>query len=244
MGKRAPSWSGHRPGQSASENVDWPRRGSDRPKIAADTKPRGAHATVHPQLIVGAEVIDAVGVQKAAAFQAEVTVFECVECSTPGDVRQEPAARRETYGGNPRSWCCAPPPVSPSSASRTTGAASHVCEYAPGTLTMGDMDLIPRAVGVPGPRGLRPVLLLAYEAGFTLPSSPDPEADPLVQLLLDDGLHPLTALGRTAPASADWQVVTGPGTAPEVRTPGGSCCATVTCSSRPSGQTWQRGTGK
>ncbi|MEU8892881.1 hypothetical protein [Streptomyces sp. NPDC048442] len=159
-------------------------------------------------LVVGAEIIEAVGADRAAIFQDQVTVFDCVECGTRGDVRREPAVAVLRTSGT----------------LVHLGAAHHRCTpsrihpHTPGALRPADTtDLIPRAVTLPGPHGMRPLLLLAYEEDVTLLSAPG--TDLVLQFLLGEGLHQLSGLGRQAPASPGWQALLGPRNALEIRTP-------------------------
>lgn len=158
-------------------------------------------------LTVSAEVIDRVGLQEAAEFQAQVTTFECVECGTAGDVRTGPAVV----------VLRASPGLSHLGVAHHRCADSQVREYEQGALVPADaVDLIPRAIGLPGQHGIKPALLLAYEEGITVVDGEGGAYDPMVKQLLAEGLHQLPALGKTAPLSPGWQVRLGPGTAVSV----------------------------
>ena len=153
-------------------------------------------------ITVSADVIDRVGLQEAADFQGSITTFECVECGTAGDARAEPAVvvlRRS-------------PGLSHLGVAHHRCASSQVREYGPGDLVLADeLDLIPRAIGLPSADGLRPALLLAYEEKITVGGQ-----DAMLEALLGEGLHRVTALGKKAPHSPGWEVTAGPGTAVQV----------------------------
>ncbi|BFO23036.1 hypothetical protein SHKM778_94240 (plasmid) [Streptomyces sp. KM77-8] len=157
---------------------------------------------------IASDVIDQVGLQKAAEFQSRITKFECVECGTAGDARQEPAVvvlRRS-------------PGLSHLGVAHHRCADSQVREYGPGDLVLaGAVDLIPRVLGLPSPHGTRPALLLAYEEEVTVEEGDQPPYDPVVRHLVAEGLHHVPSLGKPAPRSAGWQAVIGPGTSVHVR---------------------------
>ncbi|WP_432158018.1 hypothetical protein [Streptomyces sp. bgisy153] len=157
---------------------------------------------------IASDVIDQVGLQKAAEFQSRITEFECVECGTAGDARCEPAVvvlRRS-------------PSLSHLGVAHHRCADSQVREYGPGDLALaGAVDLIPRVLGLPSPHGTRPALLLAYEEEVTVEEEGQPPYDPVVRHLVAEGLHHVPSLGKPAPRSAGWQAVIGPGTSVHVR---------------------------
>ncbi|MFJ2745416.1 hypothetical protein ACIO3O_37805 [Streptomyces sp. NPDC087440] len=159
-------------------------------------------------LVIGPEIIDAIGVEKAAVFQDQITGYDCVECGIPGDARQDKAVAvlRTDHGlahlGVAHHHC----------------ATSHIRTYPSGALDIAaTTDLIPRAVAAPSSTGMRPLLLLAYEEDIHLTAAP--HIDPVVEWLLGQGLHRLSGLGRQAPDSPGWHVGFGPGTALDVHTP-------------------------
>jgi len=159
---------------------------------------------VTTSLTIGSEVIDRVGLRKAAEFQARVTTFECVECGTAGDARLEPAVvvLRTSPG------------LSHLGVAHQRCADSEVREYGQGDLVLSDeVDLIPRAIGLPSPHGIRPALLLACEEEITFSDGDGRSYDPYMKQLLTEGLHQLPSLDKAAPPSLGWQIRIGPGMA-------------------------------
>ncbi|MGW6603520.1 hypothetical protein [Streptomyces sp. NPDC055036] len=153
-------------------------------------------------ITVSADVIDRVGLQEAADFQASITTFECVECGTAGDTMAEPAVvvLRKSPG------------LSHLGVAHHRCASSQVREYGPGDLVLADeLDLIPRAIALPSADGLRPALLLACEEKITVDGQ-----DFVLKVLLAEGLHRVAALGKKAPHSPGWEVTAGPDTAVQV----------------------------
>ncbi|MET9366182.1 hypothetical protein ABZX93_35510 [Streptomyces sp. NPDC006632] len=156
---------------------------------------------------IASDVIDQVGLDQAAQFQSRVTVFECVECSTAGDARVEPAVvvlRRS-------------PGLSHLGVAHHRCANSQVRDYGPGALALtGEVDLIPRVLGLPYLTGIKPVLLLAYEEEVTVAEDGQPSYDPVIRTLLAEGLHEVLSLGKPAPRSPRWRALIGPGTSVHV----------------------------
>ncbi|OKI50358.1 hypothetical protein [Streptomyces sp. MJM1172] len=150
-------------------------------------------------LTVSAEVIDRVGLQEAAEFQARVTTFECVECGTAGDVRT----------GRAVVVLRASPGLSHLGVAHHRCADSQVREYEQGDLALAaSTDLIPRAIALPGVHGIRPALLLAYEEQITITADGVPYD--VTSLLVAEGLHRLPSLGKVPPASPGWSIHLGP----------------------------------
>ncbi len=162
-------------------------------------------------ITISSDVIDAVGLSKAAAFQARITTFTCVECHTPGDARTEPAV--VVYDTTQQ--------LSHLAVAHHRCAPSGVRKLAPGSIAIRDsIPLIPRAIGLPSPAGLRPALLLAYEEEITIADdSGSPAPDIVLQLLIADGLHRISALGKQPPRSPGWQVTLGPGDSVHIASP-------------------------
>jgi hypothetical protein len=148
---------------------------------------------------IASDVIDQVGLDQAAQFQSRVTVFECVECSTAGDARTEPAVvvlRRS-------------PGLSHLGVAHHRCANSQVRDYGPGDLALtGETDLVPRAIGLPTVDGTKPALLLAFEEQVALIEGGH-TYDPVVRQLVSEGLHELRGLGKAAPDSPGWRITLG-----------------------------------
>lgn len=162
-------------------------------------------------LVISPEVTEYVGQQHAARLRTRTTLFTCTDCETPGDVRHEDAAVVVR----------ASPELTSVTIAHQRCSASEVRMYEAGSLRPSVTELIPRAIGIPSPRGIRPALLLAFEAEVTLLGSDGQETNPVGEALQAQGLHRLPSLGKAPAPSPGWLIRVGPRDALQVNGPDG-----------------------
>ena len=153
-------------------------------------------------LVISPAVLQRIGTEKAEQFRSRTRTFTCTVCTQLGDTRLQAASLVI--------W--SRPGLSRLGFTHTHCSPSQVVELTSAEIALpGTFELVPRAIALPnGTAGHRAALLLAVEEDtFYLDEKGDPR-HVLTEYLLSAGLHRLTSLGRMAPSSPGWSVVTGP----------------------------------
>ncbi|MGP3991577.1 hypothetical protein [Streptomyces sp. 3N207] len=161
---------------------------------------------------VSSDIREHVGAEQADRF-ARSRVFTCTECGARGDAGTEQAVA---------TLAVSPELSSLGAAHQRCVPAEVIRRYPSGHLQpVTRTDLIPRALGIPSPGGIRPALLLAWEEAVTLLAhAGESPISPVQQFLLDQGLHRLSSLGKVPPPSNGWLIRQGPADALQVDVPG------------------------
>ncbi|MBO8203171.1 hypothetical protein JW613_33560 [Streptomyces smyrnaeus] len=160
---------------------------------------------------ISSDIREHIGEAEADRF-ARSRIYTCTQCGTAGDASREPAIATLAVS----------PELSHLGIAHQRCAPTEVIRHYPsGHLKPATRtDLIPRAIGIPSPDGTRPGLLLAWEETVMLLPAEGEAAAPVLQYLLNQGLHRLSALGKTPPPCPGWLVRQGPGEALQVDGPG------------------------
>ncbi|MFE0764739.1 hypothetical protein [Streptomyces smyrnaeus] len=160
---------------------------------------------------ISSDIRERIGAEQTERF-SRTRAFTCAKCGAPGNANTEQAVA---------TLAVSPELSSLGIAHQRCAPVTLIRHVASGQLRVAERtDLIPRALGIPAPGGVRPALLLAWEETVTLLPAEGGAVAPVLQYLLDQGLHRLSALGKTPPPSPGWLVRQGPGDALQVDGPG------------------------
>jgi len=159
---------------------------------------------------ISSEIRNHIGDEQADRF-ARTRLFTCDQCAAPGDASTQPAVATLTISPELSSLGVAHQRCAPEAAIR---------RVASGQLRVAERtEIVPRAIGIPTPGGMRPAVLLAWEEQVFLLPAKGATTSPVQQSLLDQGLHRLPSLGKPAPPSPGWLIRQGPGEALQVDGP-------------------------